>query len=192
MVYNNSKKGAQGIGTLIIFIALVLVAAVAAGVLITTVGKLQGKAEATGIQVQQKLGTGFSVFEVIANSTSDGQITNAVDTIATSLQLSPGSDAVKLADITVNLITSTGAYSYVYNSTNTAGSISSFGVEFIKGPNQAGYLSRDDTVKINLIVNSNISENTEFTLRFFPGTGNPLPITVITPPAMINAFTVLK
>ncbi len=199
MVYKNSKKGAQGIGTLIIFIALILVAAVAAGVLISTVGKLQGKAETTGAQVQQKLGTGFSVFEVIANDTSDSYInttngTSISDTISTSLQLSPGSDSIKLDDITVTLVTKNGAYTYKHNNTGSSktGTTSSFGVVYIKGPNLNGYISKDDVIKVNILSSDNIGESEDFTIRFFPGTGNPLPISIVTPPAMINAFTVLK
>ena len=186
------KKAIMGIGTLIIVIANILVAAVAAGVLISTVGKLQGKAESTGTQVQQKLGTGFSVFEVITNNTVDSTIKASVDTVTTSLQLSPGSDAIKLSDITVTLVTKSGAYSYKYDPNNLEGSTSTFGVERIKPASIGGYLSKDDTVKINIISSSRIGENEEFTLRFFPGTGNPLPVQIVTPPSMINIFTVLK
>jgi len=192
MVYNNSRKGAQGIGTLIIFIALILVAAVAAGVLISTVGKLQGKAETTGSQVQQKLGTGVVVFEVLANSTADGQITEKVDSISSSMQLSSGSEIIRLSDITVTLVSSKGAFSYKYNETNPEGSTTSFGVTYMSGPATPGYLGKEDTIAIHIIADTNISENSQFTLRIFPGAGNPLPVSIVTPMAMTDEFTVLK
>ena len=69
VITNNSKKGAQGIGTLIIFIAMILVAAVAAGVLIQTASSLQSKSLDVGRQSQEKVTTDIDVVSVSGSNT---------------------------------------------------------------------------------------------------------------------------
>ncbi len=70
MVFKNNNKASQGIGTLIIFIALILVAAVAAGVLIQTASSLQSKSLDVGRQSQEKITTDIDVVQVFVNGTN--------------------------------------------------------------------------------------------------------------------------
>jgi len=100
------KKAEMGIGTLIIFIALLLVAAIAAGVLIQTSGSLQEKALTTGDQAKSQISTNIRTIEVSASDGSNGTLTDFKQIV----KLSPGSDAIKISQVlfTINTYDMTG------------------------------------------------------------------------------------
>ncbi|MCB9361955.1 hypothetical protein H6504_00835 [Candidatus Woesearchaeota archaeon] len=105
-----SKKGEMGIGTLIIFIALLLVAAIAAGVLIQTSGSLQEKALTTGDQARGQIATNVRVVEVSATDGSNG----TVKYFQQIIKLAPGSEPIKLEQVllTMNSFDRTATLSY--------------------------------------------------------------------------------
>ena len=61
----NDKRAEMGVGTMIIFIAMVLVAAVAASVLISTANTVREQAQSTGDQAINNVASGFIVQDVV-------------------------------------------------------------------------------------------------------------------------------
>ena len=64
-MFDNASSGQVGVGTLILFIAIVIVAAIAAGVLINTAGILQAQAQQTGEETTVEVSNNVRVFSVI-------------------------------------------------------------------------------------------------------------------------------
>ena len=87
------KKAEMGIGTLIIFIALLLVAVVAAGVLLTTTGQMREKSFTTSKQTESQISSNVKVVQVVGHDGSDGDL----EEFQTIYKLSPGSEPIKLS-----------------------------------------------------------------------------------------------
>lgn len=107
-----SERGQVGIGTLIVFIAMVMVAAIAAGVLINTAGMLQAQAMATGEEstelVSERIDTGTAV-GIVANA-DEGELGE----IRIGVRAAPGADDISLEDTTIQALGPEGQENMVY------------------------------------------------------------------------------
>jgi flagellin FlaA/flagellin FlaB len=95
-----NDRGQVGIGTLIVFIAMVLVAAIAAGVLINTAGFLQTKSEQTGEESSAQVSNRVQVVSGFGNVGN----TEAVDEISLTVMRGSGSDDINLSAATIEWI----------------------------------------------------------------------------------------
>ena len=103
-LYNTDSRGQVGIGTLIVFIAMVLVAAIAAGVLINTAGLLQTQAEATGQETRQQVADRLQVQSATGNI--EGEQSNAtLENMTLIVTKSPGAGNIQLKNVTFQLVT---------------------------------------------------------------------------------------
>ena len=99
------KRGQVGIGTLIVFIAMVLVAAIAAGVLINTAGMLQTQAEATGEESTQQVSDRLNIQSATGNVTAEYGNGEEVDSFNLTLTKSPGAGDIQLENVSYEIVT---------------------------------------------------------------------------------------
>lgn len=96
-----SDRAEIGIGTMIVFIASVIVAAVAAAVLINTAGNLQRKAQETGKETTQEVAANLFIRNTVGRVNTTGDV---VEEVYWYLSLAPGANPIDLNKTIVNWV----------------------------------------------------------------------------------------
>ena len=107
--------GSIGIGAMIVFIAMVLVAGIAASVLIQTSTRLEAQAMKTGQETTEEVSTGIAVFDIKGYAPDNGNLDNMTITVRPRA----GSADIDLAEVFLEL--SNTDYKVIMNY-DTAGS----------------------------------------------------------------------
>ncbi|MBD3388039.1 MAG: hypothetical protein GF416_03235 [Candidatus Altiarchaeales archaeon] len=187
-----SDRGMMGIGTLIIFIAIILVAAVAASVLISTSGSLQQRSLTTGSQAEEGVATGVEVLNVMG---TDGSTGHDLEDFEMIMKLQAGSQSINLNNTLLLVDTSTTSQSLNYGGNVSDDVLASntqvFVVTYTKeGPDfETDYLSRGDVLKVKFkcyeCTGSNdvggIAENKKVRTKIIPRVGSSTIVEFTTP-----------
>jgi flagellin FlaB len=178
---------------------MLLVAAVAAGVLIQTASSLQQRALATGSQARGEISTNARVIEVSGGDGTTGEVQN----FTMQMKLSPGSDPIKLDEVTLTLNTDDSTVTLIYledndfsdsndycgagtlpsNCSLTAGEVGNFTVEYlINGSNHIpGNLQRGDVIRVYFQSDTPIGEDARIRINFIPKIGTATLVEFNTP-----------
>lgn len=99
------SRGQIGIGTLIIFIAMVLVAAVAAAVLIQTSGVLQQDAMSTGREASKEVSSNLQIHQIegFRSKYSDTNMSATIDALKLTVGLNAASEPVDLNQVIITI-----------------------------------------------------------------------------------------
>ncbi|AEM58260.1 flagellin [Haloarcula hispanica N601] len=109
---NDDDRGQVGIGTLIVFIAMVLVAAIAAGVLINTAGFLQSSAEETGQQSSDQVTNRLQLVNAVGEEIDSTSST--ISTVKLTVKKAPGAGNIDLGSTIAQWVDSSGSYDLTY------------------------------------------------------------------------------
>jgi flagellin FlaB len=105
--------GSIGIGAMIVFIAMVLVAGIAASVLIQTSTTLESQAMATGRETTDEVAGGIAVFDV------EGHVATDIDGLAITVRVRAGSPDIDLNETIILLTDGTTKTLLTYNYAET-------------------------------------------------------------------------
>jgi flagellin FlaB len=133
---NTENRGQVGIGTLIVFIAMVLVAAIAAGVLINTAGLLQAQAQQTGEETTAEVSDVIQIGKIVGEEYNDAQLNDTtykgnseIEVLNVSARLAAGSDPINLTRVSYTISADGNASVVNGKPTSNAGRIQLYNIQ---------------------------------------------------------------
>ena len=203
------EQGEFGIGTLIIFMAMIIVAAVTATLLINTAYQLQQQAQKTSEQALQDVSTGVKVISMGGyryNYTWGiaAPYHSVIDWVTIKVTLIAGSPPINISNVVITVsdgnISTTLIYdpdlSFNASSNPPAGAGNVFGAVKIRDlpPLESETITQGDITEIYFNatgVGLSLESQTQFTLRIIPSHGVPTVEDITTPSPYISRYVEL-
>lgn len=189
-----NKKAEMGVGTLILFIAMILVAGITASVLIQTGTSLQDQALSTAKSAQRSVSTKVEIIHITAEDGSEGNLNNFEEEI----RLVPGSEGIKLEDALLTIDLSDDSASLVYSSeaclnvsdssgdgyfTDSTNGNGTFTVKYLKSSDShtIDYLLKGEIIKLCFSTPRSVGEDESLSFRFIPKYASSTSVEFLTP-----------
>ena len=190
-ITDEEERGQVGIGTLIVFIAMVLVAAIAAGVLINTAGFLQSKSQETGQQSSKQVSNRLQEVATVGNVTGSPE---KVDFVNVTVTQAPGAGEIDLQNATVTWIGPKGTYQLTHGANFTAGDTTSneqFGHKVTKDSDSSAPVLNDADDRLQMVFDvstftDDLDEGNEVTIKINTMAGATTSIRFTVPEALGN------
>jgi flagellin FlaB len=192
---SEDESGEMGIGMMIIFIAMVLVAAVAAAVIINTANSVREQAQSTGDEAISDVSTGFEVMQSLGDRNNYAGTTQAtIQYLEIKVELHSGSPDVAMGDVIIEITdgdnqatlsfnsdvadaTSNANAKHLYTNATDFSAIALIDDDstFVDGTTDTSFVVNEgDVIKIFVNVTSlSLSENVDVDLRIIPRYGSP-------------------
>ncbi len=176
------KKADIGIGTLILFIAMILVAAIAASVLIQVATNLQNKALLTGDRTARQISGGFQALIIYGTDDGDGLL----DDFVIKMKSMPASEPISLNSTIIEVLTHNTAMSLKYGGTNCSAAENNkthyFVQTLITSPShQDGYVVKGEVVMTCFSAPYAMSPDEDVSFSVTPRNAYPLKIETALP-----------
>ena len=186
-----SDRAEVGVGTLIVFIAMVLVAAVAAAVLINTSGTLQQRAQSTGKEATQEVSSNLKVVGIYGyrNTTSDD-----LRVMKLNVELSAGATSMDLTKLIVRYSDGTNTRNYNWSDVDLGDGndedASFFSTSWIRGSGTGDVMEAGDLVELKFILGTDLAERIDVKVDLIPEAGSAVSADFRTPPTYSTDRTI--
>jgi archaellin len=116
------ERGETGIGNMILFIAMILVSAIAAGLFLQTMSTLQQQAQETGEQAMIDVSTGLNIVTATGDRDLNGDdtLSSNIERIRLAVEINPGSKPIDMENVVIQLRSEDTMVELTYGGTTTA------------------------------------------------------------------------